>query len=339
MKQFLIKISYTVLPLLLFFYAVAAIYKFEIKPRESGDLGRIGKIPFGKEYDLMLEQHHLKNLMVDDFGGEEIQSGTYDIITIGDSFSGRGVSGYQNYLAHLRNKRILNIKDMNDTPEQCAVMLMNNGFLERLSPKWVIVESVEREFADRLLSLNLSGNFPLGDMLARYEADTVKPVADKQPLLYETLNFIRLYLQYNSPVKRTKLTDSLFSVRDDRLFFYKYDLQRTNIGDNESDTIHETIDAMKQKLSSKGVKFIYVVAANKYDVYESFIENNPYPINHTLDHFRALESTAYFINTKALLQPLLKAGVKDVYLANDSHWSYIASETLAGKIRQIMDEE
>jgi hypothetical protein len=218
-------------------------------------------------------------------------------------------------------------------------MLINNGFLERLSPKWVIVESSERSFADRLLSLNLSDNVPLKEMLAYYKMDTVKPIAKKQPLLYETLNLFRLRLHYKNLVKSAKLTDSLFSVRDNSLFFYQYDLRRTNISDNESEAIHATIDALKQKLSSKGIKLIYVVAADKYDLYEPFIKNNPYPVNHTLDHFLSLDSTTYFINTKTLLQPLLKAGVKDVYMANDSHWSYIASETLAKKILQIMDEE
>jgi hypothetical protein len=335
MKQFLIKISYTVLPFLFLFYAIAVYYKFCILPHESGDLGRLGKITFGKDYVQAIESHYLTDIMVDNFNGEICN--TYDIITIGDSFSQQGVSGYQNYLAHYQNERILNIECLKGKgPEQTALILLNSGFFTLFPPKIVIVESVERAFVNRLLSLNFSTQYSIDEILKQYQKNTI--IDDKKDLLYETINYLRICLNYNNSVRKVKLAQSLFSVYNSDLYFLKDDLLRTNINDDDLNIIYKAIDSMNQQFTSKGIEVIYIIAADKYDVYTPFIAERTYPINKTLNYFN-LPDSSYIINTKLLLQPLVKNEIRDVYLANDTHWSYIASKTLAEKLMQMINSK
>ncbi|KAA6347706.1 hypothetical protein EZS27_004796, partial [termite gut metagenome] len=210
--------------------------------------------------------------------------------------------------------------------------LFNSGFFTLFSPKIVIVESAERDFVNRLLSLNFSTKYSIDEILKQYRKNTI--INDKKDLLYETINYLRICLNYNNPVRKVKLNQPLFSVYNDDLYFYKGDLSRTNTND-DLNIIYKTIDFMNQQFSSKGIQFIYIVAVDKYNVYTPFISKNPYPINKQLDYFNFGDSL-YIINTKLLLQPLVKNGIKDVYFANDTHWSYIASKALAEKLIQII---
>ena len=321
---------------------MGGIYKFRISSNETGDLGRVGKIGFGHDYGQMFTQHYLTDNLVDDYKGEGDQK--YDVITFGDSFSQRGIYGYQNYLAHIRNERVLNVKVLKKYgPEQTALIFLNSGLLANLSPKVVIVEIVERHFIAGLLALNINERLNISDIQKYYQQESMPNVRQVAKIpsnnLYETLNWIRLSTGFKSPVKKVQLRDTLFNVFGDKLYFFRDDLKRTQVSESEKKIVFPAIDSLKQKFEENGIQFIYVVAADKYDVYEPFIVNNPYPRNKTLDSFKHLDTTTYFINTKRLLQPAIEKGMKDVYLANDTHWSYIAYELLAHKIASLIKPE
>ena len=66
---------------------------------------------------------------------------------------------------------------------------------------------------------------------------------------------------------------------------------------------------------------IYMIAADKYDAYESLIVNK-HKCNHLLDYFPSNDS---IINTKELLLPYILAGTQDVYRVDDTHWSPVGS--------------
>lgn len=335
MRQFLYKISYTVCPLLFAFFILGGLYKYYISPGETGDLGRVGKICFGHEYTQEHENHYLKENLVDDFKGDEDKK--YNIITFGDSFSQRGIYGYQNYLAHIQKERILNIKIQEDmAPEQMALAFLNSGLLTKLSPKIVIIETVERQFISRLLALNFDIRLTVSDIQEHYRKEEKQLPNLVKNNLYETLNWIRLRTGFKSPVKELQLKDDLFSICGDELYFFRDDLKRNDINEKEKEIVCASMDTLKQKFSANNIRVIYMVAADKYDVYEPFIVENPYLPNKTLDHFNDLDTMGFFINTKSLLQPFVKKGVKDIYLANDTHWSYTAYKLVAEKIASVI---
>ena len=103
MRKFLINISYTVLPVWLFFVGMA-VYLWAIDDN-SGDLMRLGLIDSGPEYTDSICSHLLPEVY---YTGQDDDSllrlDTCGVLVIGDSFSHGGGVGkqgdYVNYLAH-----------------------------------------------------------------------------------------------------------------------------------------------------------------------------------------------------------------------------------------------
>ena len=79
-----------------------------------------------------------------------------------------------------------------------------------------------------------------------------------------------------------------------------------------------------------------MVAADKYDMYYDYIEDNPYPRNPSFDYFINYDTTV-FINTKTLLLPYLQQEIKDIYRVNDTHWSPIAAKIVGEHIASIIN--
>ena len=110
MKKFIIKILFYFIPFICVYSGYKIIQKYYI----SGDIGKLGQIPFGKNYNKNLQLNYLTKILVKDtlvVSHEKFRpSKTLKIFTIGDSFSQQGFFGYQNYLAHRLNDSIINIK-------------------------------------------------------------------------------------------------------------------------------------------------------------------------------------------------------------------------------------
>ena len=81
---------------------------------------------------------------------------------------------------------------------------------------------------------------------------------------------------------------------------------------------------------------IFLIAADKYDVYRPFMADNSLPIDITTDALSNIFDVCV-INTKWMLQEMVRNGEKDVYMVNDTHWSYKASEAVAKKLASTID--
>lgn len=331
MRRFLIKISYTVLPLWLLFFSAGVAYKYYIRPNQTGDLGRLGKLPFGHEYQRALNRNLLKKCWVEDFNGKLTKG--YKVITIGDSFSQQGKAGYQNYLGDMLKDKVLNIRPAEGvTPEQLALSLLRTDCLKKMSPQVVVVETVERNLVKSLLALDFSERPSIASVRKHIYKKKHTAVRESANNLYETVYWLRLCLGIDDPVKKMELDKDLFSLSGDELYFYYADLERTSMEKKEKERVCAALDSLRQEFRQQGIHFIYMVAADKYHVYEPFIEDNIYPACTQLDFLSEMPGQDDVVNTLNVLRPLVRQGVKDVYMANDSHWSYIASETVAGEI-------
>ena len=84
-----------------------------------------------------------------------------------------------------------------------------------------------------------------------------------------------------------------------------------------------------------------MIAADKYDVYEKYTNNNSFPVCHLLEYFDSIDKNCCVINTKIIFEPLLDAGEKDIYKMNDSHWSVtghkIVANILTKEIQNYID--
>jgi hypothetical protein len=327
MKKIIIKAAFY----LIVFYSTYSIYCIS-QNNISGDLGKLGGISFGKTYDKTLSENHLSNNLVKNIPFHDI-SNLVDkthpaIFTFGDSFSQLQNAGYQNYLAHLWNGEIVNIQSNADSLLYHLISLLNSEIIDSSFCKIMIVESVDRDLIARLSNINFEYLY----------LPTVqeKPFNEITTELFKLCSWIRLQMNYDNPVKKYNLKKSPFTHKwANKLFYYKEDLNFFKIKKEDIDKAEENLLLLNKKFSAKGIKLIFLIAADKYDVYRPFASDNSLPTDHTTEKLPKIPCVC-IIDSKPILQSMVQQGIKDVYRINDTHWSYKASETIAQAIYSII---
>ena len=286
----------------------------------TGDLGKIGQIVFSKEYhaqtkfeeDIDKQLYWCANSELKDFG----------VVFMGDSFT-KGCFPY--YVES--NQSVAKYFASNvESPEQTFVSLCKSNVT---MPHVVVLESVERAFVWRLSRLDF-GDLPAIQPIGAAYFPPIKKQTD-----FST--FYRNQLINSHSVRCIQLRDSLFSCpqKEKELYFYVEDLQFPS--DESVEIAVAKLDSLFQLANEKGVRLIYVVAADKYDVYQGFADDNPYQEKTVMEHFAKFESNPCFVNTKPLLTGKAMEGVKDLYYADDTHWSPVGAKIVADEIECRLD--
>ncbi len=326
MKRFLIKFC----AFFSLIWGFIGYYVFAFSPQLSGDMGEIGKIAFGQKYmNSIKEPFALLESRVNTIEGTDTI--TSQIITIGDSFSQSGKFGFSQFIAMESNCSICNIARTNYTPEQEFIVLANNHLI---SPKTiVIIESVERSFIGRLNGLDFQET-KMSNPLPKKE--------NKLDALNETIVWIRNSLGMKQPIITFHTEKDLFSheTRHNELYIYSSkwardgDLLFKDISAKAIEEAYNNLYRLHEFAQLHGIKLIYLVAADKYDVYEPFIIEEHIK-NPTLDN---IPSEEWIINSKPLLQNAINAGTRDVYYLNDTHWSPIGSKIVGEEVARRISE-
>jgi len=309
--------------------------------KDVGELGRLGYTD--RAYFLRKTYSDLPKKHIDykDYKNQKI-----DVLTIGDSFSSGGSGGlnsyYQDYIATYNNFNVLNVefRDYKISPEkynnfQMLFMMLNDGFFDRVKPEYVIYESVERHCVERIDSqIDLSMKHPKTDFYALSDENN----SEKLPFInISNFKFLLNTLLYRfsdnaffSQVYIANLDRDLFSSKSPHtlLYFYK-DLNRiSNSTDERIIKMNENLNIISKKLKQKGIKFIFIPAVDKYDLYSDYIINKKHPDSTFFQKLRPLKKDYIFVDTKQLLGKELERGEKDIFYADDTHWSYKASAAI-----------
>lgn len=329
MKRFLIKFC----TLFAIIYGFIGTYAFIIKPNLSGDMGNMGDIPFGSEYrDSIRGIYNNHNNLITNIVWLDNQADS-TVITMGDSFSQPGRFGYSQFVAEGLHCRVYNIAEADfrlGHPEQSFIQLVNHNQIP--TGTIVIVESVERSMILRLSGLDF--------------ADTTTFVAPQKPakedigLLDRTISWMKKSVGIKQTIHRYKTTKELFTHKENSQKIYIYDSPWNGDGDfkftrlsqedydKACDKAWENLYQLKELADKHQIRLIYLVAADKYDVYEPFIINAPIH-NPTLDN---IPNEDWIVNSKTLLQNAAYLGVKDLYYINDTHWSPIGAEIVGKEV-------
>ncbi|GHT48555.1 hypothetical protein AGMMS49982_00030 [Bacteroidia bacterium] len=306
----------------------------------TGDLGRMGEIPFDRDYGRTLINNYLSNNYTVNYTNDKNYR-NYTIFSFGDSFSDAEIAGYQNYIGHILGDSVLNVRKSGVDAARLAVGLLNAGFFDAKKTKFVVIQRVERHLIDALLHLDFDKISSKGEVTENSFAK--RPIADGDTIGYRAFNFGRISNWVKLKIGWTKVKEAQLGInafsqkeRGNKLYFYQDDLNFARYQPHEIEQAKANLIRLHEKFAEKGVCLIYVVAADKYDVYSEFIVNNPYPENHTLDYFSDLSQENWFLNTKDLLQPKVREGCLDVYKINDTHWSYIGHRLVAEEIVRRM---
>ena len=317
---------------------------------DGGDQVRLGYVPESRlprriSFDLPRRHTSFK-----EYRGEPV-----DVVTIGDSFSNVCGMGrnyyYQDYLATLSGVSVLNIGifkvDPKDTfvlnPFETLVILTNAGLLEKIRPRYVILESAVRYSIARIADFTDLGS-------------TADPALVADPGHYVTYNgrvpdmsFINdgnmKYYWYRFRYRFTdhpsgwitvkELSRPLFSVRNERhLLFFTDDADSiARVTPDAVRRLNANLNEMARRLRRLGIELCFMPAVDKYDLYSRFIVANNLPENRFFDELRPLAKEYRFIDTKGILLPALERGERDIFYPDDSHWSWKASQLIFENVR------
>ena len=310
----------------------------------NGGLDRLGYIINSKHYRNNYDTLPKKHVENTEYDGSPV-----DIITIGDSFS-QGAGGgkdrfYQDWIATIHNKMVLNLQRYNErSPLETAIILYNSGYLDKIKPKYILIETVERFCAywyGRELNFNERVSISQLEEYYKYKTYSWK-LPDVSFINTGNFKFILFYFLYkfkdrplNSMVCMRELSKPFFSVKNsNKLLFVFQDVENIPYSNEKSiKLMNDNLNRFADMLAKKGIKLYFMPVVDKYNLYSDYIINNPYPKSVFFELLRPLNKKYVFIDTKAILVELIKKGEIDIYYADDTHWSWKASKSVVEAIK------
>lgn len=311
-------------------------YCFFVRPSLVGDLGELGKIPFDREYGQRMYQPVLASQMKVDYGQGELLS---PVVTIGDSFSQQMPNGFQNFLGHLLGHPVSNIPidQTQSSPEQVVADMLGSGFFDNHPEvKWVIVESVERDLVSRWLKVDMDSHnrhIPIKYRCPDGGGDEAKAQESLGRYFRQGIDWIKLTTGIEeSPVCQVKLSEECFTLpgKEDRLYFYNQDLNQISATDDQLAGVTSKIKTLHDRFAEKGIRLLFMPAPDKYELYQHLAVDNPYPERPLGAQLSAaLDTLDFVVNPLPELRRRLDAGEKDLFMADDTHWSAKSAELAA----------
>ena len=342
MKQFLKKLSYTVLPLWLLCVGLTAYYHLMVKPYQGGDLGKLGMIPFESFYERPSDPEMPDTLFLQIDSPEQLHTLHADVLVCGDSFTsgrGQGAMGYHSYLARL-GFRVVSCSSKGmplRNPFKTAARMMELGYIDSLNTDVLLIESVERSLIDRLAYYDYYTAEIDEDQW--YEPRIESPEdADSSWSLLQARNYASLRLGFERPVRCVKLDAPFFSgTCPADLYFYQDDLLLMSADDEIGRQAMQGLGKLLTVARQKGVRLLLLVCPDKYDIYQHHIVDNPYPPKTINEDFRRLaaDSLPIFF-AKDVLLPHVDAGEIDLYYHDDTHWSYKSARYVADSLATVL---
>lgn len=314
----------------------------------GGDLTRMGYITGSKMCRQQKNDLPLRHLERDEYRGQPV-----DVLTIGDSFSNGGGGGrntyYQDYLASLNGFAVLNIPEYKEIDRVSTISLLNNsGYLDRIKPKFVLIECSEKQCLDGLPErFDFEKTIPERE-LNKYPTVNFAPAAPQDQRVIKmdffseaNYKFIRNAILYNfsdhayvSKVYKAKLDRPLFSVENPyTLLFFSGDIKSRKITPPKIAKLNDALNTLHDRLAEKGIRLYFMPCVDKYNLYSGYIVKNRHPRSIFFEELRKLPKRYQYVDTKAILLEELEKGEKDIYYADDTHWSWKASEKIFKTVR------
>lgn len=305
-----------------------------------GDLGRLSYLSKSVTLRKDLQNLPLKHVLY----SENVE---IDVLTLGDSFSDGNAGGinsyYQDHLSTIQNLKVMNIRHPSKEGFIETILILNSyGILDKLKPKAIILQSIERSAIDRYAK-NI--DWDIGSKkssISFLDNNFLNP--KPKPLFINNLNYNAfLYrLLYNfddnaffSKTYVAKLTKNMFSCEDkDKLLFYYGDLEyipKSNT--NSISLLNNNLNKLQTILNEKNITLYFMPAVDKYNLYSKYIKDNNYPKSNFFEMLRPLKKEYEFIDTKMILEDMLDNNISDVYFSDDTHWSNKASKEIFSKTR------
>jgi len=342
LKRFILKSSFFVLPFI--FLYVSSIFFYDVN---GNDLTRMAYLPdLYKAAKKDIYSKNIKSKFFDDFYTDNLKN-EYDFLILGDSFS-EGNHSFSNQIAK-NGYSVLVLNSLNNqNPFERLSILINLDFFKKIKIKNVIVESVERYAVERVLSTDTNKK----DLTLLKKSKLIKSVIpnhnffSNQSLLFGYNSFKYLLFDnvvFNDVVTKTQLSQKMFShFFGSSLLYLNEDEKRSYFNNNlkRINKFHHKIESFQFKLKLYDINLLILVPPDKYDLYFDYIKNKK-NINKPIffDFMNKIEKKYHFINTKGLLQDKISCGILDLYLYDDTHWTYKSVNTVSNNIISLINND
>ncbi len=140
---------------------------------------------------------------------------------------------------------------------------------------------------------------------------------------------------FRKKVYRRELSSPMFTVKDaKKLLFIGEDIFNiSSVSNDNVKLINDNLNFLAEYLKKRGIKLCFMPVVDKYDLYSEFITGNPYPKNTFFEELRSLPKSYMFVDTKAILLEEVRKGEKDIFYADDSHWTCKAERLIFEKVK------
>ncbi len=312
-------------------------------PPFVGDMTRIG----GYSEVLFMPQDSQEQFLdpgYDKAVGLQEYTNAYDVVVIGDSFSQEENHGWQGFLAEKTGWSILTFHRDNVDVSQ---LVRSDVFVEH-PPKILIYEIVEHgvhgfSFKDNgepfLKSMEQENFVELPICPATVGRETPPPPArfslDIQHGMHRFKRWLKRVTGSSSKVYRSKLSRSdLFSNKaSDEILIYHGDFWKNEVSTQQWSSVNGKLNDLQQFVQSNGKTiFVLMIATDKATIYRPYIIDSPMPILSAVDLLETnrelnLISLEYHLSTA-----VNTGSVKDIYLANDTHWGSVGHRLAADSV-------
>lgn len=339
MRKFLFALALFLLPFL-FLLATTLFYS-----KDKGDLLRVGFLQEDNAYRDIYRAEFNQPVYYDTLSRLNTKKkSAYTVLVFGDSFSAQGCFSFQNYLAQYDSISVLYC-DINKWGNSIETLYgaLNDRLFDSVDVQYVVLESVERDFAKRGYELNKQTRL----------SDLPKPITRSGKVNYNTsfpppelVKFPLYSLLYNlsdnayfSDVYQMEMDRSHFTgSRGSTLLFSNLDLK--NIEKNNSleaiDNLNTELNAVSDKLQEKGVKLIVLPSPDKFDIFYNYLNDRAnYPRPLFFDLMKKVVKNYRYVDSKEILGQAIQTE-KDVYFFDDTHWSPLGSQLIAKELSSII---
>ena len=304
----------------------------------GGDLSRMGYAPGSKMYRHNSTDLPRRHVELKDYDGRPI-----DMLTIGDSFSNGGGSGYnsfyQDYIASYFSFDVLNINSPKDIDFISTIaILLNNGFLKQTHTRYVLLGATEIGWQEWSHNINFEQSIQMTDLVKYPVRNAFGKLPQVSFMNNGNMKFLLFNLLYRfsdhavfSQVYKTNLTKHFFSVPEGNTLLYLPYRHIPTAMDVER--LNKNLNELSDRLGTQGIRLIFMPFTDKYTLYARWLEKKRFPESSFFEYLRPLPKRYQFIDTKALLQEPLDQDELDVYFADDTHSSWKASKIMFEKIK------
>jgi hypothetical protein len=313
----------------------------------TGDLSRMGYLSAFTDRRRNQDDLPRRHLEMIDWQGQQV-----DVLTVGDSFSQGGGNGpnryYQDYLASLSHVDVLNVGQYPGAANllETVVILLNSGFLDKVRPRYLLLEIVERNCYKHAGAVDWARSASLEYFLRPLENQAAaSDTEDGEGQDLPPVGFINTgnvkWLSYNllynfsanafiSNTYRAKLDSPFFGKGEgDTLLFLRKDIEKVKRHDPETvGRLNASLNRLASMLKVRGITLCFMPAPDKYTLYHPYLVRAAHAPSLLFPLLRPLQKEYRFIDSQAILAPLLARGEKDVYFIDDTHWSWKASQAI-----------